>query len=53
MNVSGINNLQEKVSMEQIKQVFNKFNRSVLINEVSKDGKASYIANEVNPLKLP
>mgnify|MGYP000901142972 CR=1 FL=1 len=48
MNVSGINNLAEKVNRDQIIQVLNRFNRSVLINEISKDGKASYIANEVS-----
>jgi ATP-binding cassette subfamily A (ABC1) protein 3 len=47
MNISGINNLAEKVNMQQITEILKRFNRSILVNEISKEGKASYIANEV------
>lgn len=49
-NIGGLPNLEEKINMGQIKEVLNRMNRSTLINSISKNGKASYIFNEVTQL---
>lgn len=47
LSMAGITNPEEKINFQQITDICNRLNRSAIVNDISVNGKAAYIYNEV------